>query len=214
MILVTAFGPYQHHRMNASGVLVESLRRDLPEEFAALRDRLVFEVLRCEEISRESEHQSLEAQLAELLARHRPTVCIHTGQAPSLDKVTIEKIAINSFLNEIIDAGRPAAYWATLPGADALRDVLESEHIPAKYSFYCGQLQCNHILFSSLHFAEMSARSHQAGFIHIPLLPEQVTEDNRDAPSMPLEMSRRALALVIRHVAEALDQEEKRDGDK
>jgi pyroglutamyl-peptidase len=204
MILVTAFGPYQHHRMNASGVLVESLRRELPDELAGLRDRLAFEVLRCEEISRESEHQSLEAQLAELLVRHRPTVCIHTGQAPAFNKVTIEKIAINSFLNEIIDPDLPAAYWSTLPGADALRDVLEREHIPADYSFYCGQHQCNHILFSSLHFAEMNANSHQAGFIHIPLLPEQVTQDNRDAPYMPLEMSRKALALVIRHVAEAL----------
>ncbi len=204
MILVTAFGPYQHHRTNASGILVESLRRDPPAELAALRDRLAFEVLRCEEISRESEHQSIEAQLTDLLARHRPKVCIHTGQAPSFNKVTIEKIAINSFLNEIIDPDRPAAYWATLPGADALREVLEREHIPADYSFYCGQHQCNHILFSSLHFAETNGTYHQAGFIHIPLLPEQVTQDNRDAAYMPLEMSRRALALIIRHVAEAL----------
>ena len=203
MILVTAFGPYQHHRTNASGVLVESLRRDLPEELSDLRDRLAFEVLRCEEISRDLEHQSIETQLADLLARHRPTVCIHTGQAPTINEVTIEKLAINSFLDEIIDPGRPAAYWATLPGADALRDVLKREHIPAGYSFYCGQHQCNHILFSSLHFAALRGSSHQAGFIHIPLLPEQVTRDNRDGPYMPLEMSRKALALIIRHVADA-----------
>jgi pyroglutamyl-peptidase len=203
MILVTGFGPYLQFPMNASGVLVESLRQELPEDLVPLRDRLAFEVITCDATSRETEHRSLETQLAELLARHQPTLCIHTGQAPPCNKVTIEKIAINSFLREIIDPDRPAAYWSTLPGADTLREVLEREHIPADYSFYCGQHLCNHILFSSLHHAEMNDSSHQAGFIHIPLLPEQVTQDNRESPYMPLEMSRRALALIIRHVAEA-----------
>jgi pyroglutamyl-peptidase len=80
---------------------------------------------------------------------------------------------------------------------------LENQNIPADYSFYCGQHLCNHILYSSLHFAERFSLSHKSGFVHIPLLPEQVTRQHRDSPYMPLEMSRKAMVIVIKHVAEA-----------
>ncbi|HEX9628165.1 MAG TPA: pyroglutamyl-peptidase I [Acidiferrobacterales bacterium] len=202
MILVTGFGPYREPT-NASGVLVRSLKDDLPAELEPLRERLVFEVVTCDDTSRETEHQSLETQLSDLLARHKPSLCIHTGQAPPYNKITVEKIATNSFLREIIDPARPAAYWSNLPGTDDLRAVLEEHGIPTGYSFYCGQHLCNHILYSSLHFAEVRGRPHKAGFIHVPLLPEQVTIQHRDSPYMPLDMSRKALSLVINHIAQA-----------
>ena len=78
--------------------------------------------------------------------------------------------------------------------------MLEDQGIPAGYSFYCGQHLCNHILYSSLYFSEQNGHSHKSGFIHIPLLPEQVMKEHRDSPYMPLEMSRKALSLIIDHV--------------
>ena len=202
MILVTGFGPYQEST-NASGVLVESLKDNLTEELLPLREKLLFEVITCDETSRETEHLTLEAQLSELLKRHQPSLCIHTGQAPPYNKITIEKIATNSFMREIIDPERPVAYWSNLPGTDGLRPVLEEHGIPACYSFYCGQHLCNHILYSSLHFSGKNGHSHESGFVHIPLLPEQVTKEHRDSPYMPLEMSRKALSLIINHVTKA-----------
>jgi pyroglutamyl-peptidase len=202
MILVTGFGPYQEST-NASGVLVQSLKDELTKELMPLQDTLAFEVVTCEDTSRETEHLTLEAQLSELLKRYQPSLCIHTSQAPPYNKITIEKIATNSFMREIIDPNRPVAHWSTLPGTDGLRPVLEDHGIPACYSFYCGQHLCNHILYSSLHFAEKNGGSHKAGFIHVPLLPEQVTKEHRDSPYMPLEMSRKALSIVINHVARA-----------
>ena len=91
MILVTGFGPYQEST-NASGVLVESLKHNLTEELIPLREKLLFEVITCDDTSRETEHLTLEAQLSELLKRHQPSLCIHTGQAPPYNKITIEKI--------------------------------------------------------------------------------------------------------------------------
>lgn len=123
------------------------------------------------------------------------------GQAPSYNKITIEKIATNSFMRDVIDSNRPVAYWSTLPGTEGLRPALEDRGIPACYSFYCGQHLCNHILYSSLYFSEQNGNSHKSGFIHIPLLPEQVTKEHRDSSFMPLEMSRKALSLIINHVA-------------
>ena len=125
----------------------------------------------------------------------------HTGQAPPYNKITIEKIATNSFMGEVIDPKRLVAYWSNPPGTASLRPVLEDQGIPSCYSFYCGQHLCNYILYSSLYFSEQNGHSHKSGFIHIPLLPEQVTKQHRHSPYMPLEMSRKALSLIIDHVA-------------
>lgn len=51
MILVTGFG-YQQST-NASGILVKSLRDELPEALMPLRDMLAFEVITCDETSRD-----------------------------------------------------------------------------------------------------------------------------------------------------------------
>ena len=198
MILATGFGPYRQST-NASGVLVTSLKDELTKELLPLQERLVFEVITCDDISRETEHLSLEAQLSELLKRYQPTLCIHTGQAPPYNKITIEKIATNSFMREIIDPERPVAYWSNLPGTDSLIPVLEDQGIPAGYSFYSGQHLCNHILYSSRYFSEKNGHSHKSGLVHVPLLPEQVIKEHRDSPFMSLEMSRKALSIIIQH---------------
>ena len=202
MILITGFGPYKED-INASGEVVHSLRNDIPEELLVHKGDLVFEVITCDDSSRHTEHKSLESQLFELLKQYQPELCIYTGQAPPYNKITIEKIATNSFMREVIDPSRPVAYWANLPGNDSLKEILEEQNIPAEYSFYGGQHLCNHILYSSLYFSEKYRLPHKSGFIHIPLLPEQVTKQHRNSPYMPLEMSRKALALSINHVVKA-----------
>lgn len=199
MILVTGFD-YQN-ATNASGILVKSLKNDLTDMLVPFKDELAFEVITCDETSRETEHRTLESQLDELLVQYTPTICIHTGQAPPYNKITIEKVALNSFRQEIIDPERPVAYWSDLPGTDDMREVLENNGIPACYSYYCGQHTCNHILYSSLFFSTQNVSGHKAGFIHIPLLPEQVTGGFRESPYMPLEMTREALSIIIAHVA-------------
>lgn len=203
MILVTGFD--YHDSINASGVIVRSLKDKITEALEPIKDTLVFEVITCDETSRETEHVTLESQLRDLLVRHAPAICIHTGQAPPYNKITIEKISINSFRNEIIDPSRPAAYWSDLPGTDGLRSMLEQQGIPACYSFYCGQHTCNHILYSSLHFSATQGHRHRAGFVHLPVLPEQVITQYRDSPHMTLETSRKALSLIISHVAKAYE---------
>jgi pyroglutamyl-peptidase len=202
MILVTGFGPYRED-LNASGALVNSLKNDLPDALRPLKEVLAFEVITCNDASRETEHLSLEAQLAELLQRCRPALCIHTGQAPSCNRIIVERIATNSFMRAIIDPARPVAYWSNLPGTEGLVAALESHHIPATDSFYAGQHLCNHILYSSRYLAEKSALRHQSGFIHVPVLPEQAIRPHCDAASMPLDMTRKALTLIINQVVAA-----------
>jgi pyroglutamyl-peptidase len=209
MILVTGFGPY-HEDSNASGELVRSLMEALPEDLVHLKDELVFEIITCDVTSRETESQSLEAILEELLRRYEPKLCIFTGQAPDYNKVTIEKMAANTFMREVIDPDRPVAYWSNLPGTDSLPGVLEAQGIPAADSFYAGQHLCNHILYSSLDFAEKNGLEYRSGFIHIPVLPEQVISLHCNAAAMPLDVTRKALSLIINHVVEKHRHEQTR----
>lgn len=202
MMLVTGFGPYKEE-MNASGAVVSSMKDDLPNELTHLRGEIKFEIISCDDTSRETEHRSLESQLADLLRKHKPELCLFTGQAPSYNKITIEKIAINSFMREVIDPLRPVAYWADMPGIDELPHILEKRDIPAAHSFYAGQHLCNHILFTSRYLAEQNGGSHKSGFVHVPVLPEQVRTKYRQAPHMPLSMSREAMVITINHVFRA-----------
>lgn len=94
MMLVTGFGHYQED-INASGTLVSSLRNELPDALSDLEDQLAFELVVCDDTSRETEHASLENRLLELLwpisrisvysqARHRPTIGSLLRRSPPL----------------------------------------------------------------------------------------------------------------------------------
>lgn len=201
-ILITGFGPYREPQ-NASGALIESMLKALPDSLAPLSEQLVFKIIHCDTSSRANEHEDLECQLRELLERHRPTICIHTGQSPAVSRITLERIGRNWFLQEPIDPQRPASYIADLPNMVQLGELLERQGIPVGYSNECGEHACNHILFSSRHFASQLGYRHAAGFVHIPLLPGQVTKAGANPPRMPLAVTRTALELIVRHVAES-----------
>lgn len=200
MILITGFAPYKEV-LNASAALISSMQSDLPDGLRNLENQLVFDIIGVDDTSRKTEHQTLETQLLALINQHQPALCIFTGQAPPYNKITCEKVALNSFMDEVIDAEGAVAYWANLPGINTLPAAVEAQNIPAAHSYYAGQHLCNHILYSSLAYAEKTGLSHRSGFIHIPILPEQVKMDYKNAACMPLSMTRKALSTAIQHVA-------------
>ncbi len=202
MILITGFAPYKE-ALNASAALISSMQSDLPGGLRDLEDQLAFEIIGVDETSRKTEHQTLEAQLFALLTQYKPVLCIFTGQAPPYNKIICEKVALNSFMDEVIDAEGSVAYWADLPGINTLPAAVEAQNIPAAHSYYAGQHLCNHILYSSLAYAEEAGLPHRSGFIHIPVLPEQVNMGYKNAACMPLSMTRKALSTAIQHVVKA-----------
>ncbi len=97
----------------------------------------------------------------------------------------------------------PVGYWSTIPGLESMKTSLEKQGIPAAFSFYAGEHLCNHILYSSLQIAAKGNASHKSGFIHIPVLPEQVIQQHPASACLPLAESRRAPGIVVNHVIEA-----------
>lgn len=194
-ILVTGFMPFDGQKINPSWQAVqrmaeipgaELIRRELPVEYFTSRDLL-----------------------NGLIDEFRPDCVLCTGQAGGRAKVSIERVAINLCEASIPDeagvllkdmpivSGGESAYFATYPHQRMLEKLLAAE-IPAAYSFSAGAYICNHVMYTALETARQKYPGMQAGFIHLPFLPEQTTEH----PSMPLEMQTRALEIIVRVISE------------
>ena len=137
-----------------------------------------------------------------------PDICIGIGQARGYNKITLERMAKNLRYFVTLDkAGNapkgtliiqdaPVAYWNSFPNQD-LVSLLENHHIPAKISNDCGTHLCNQVFYHFLHWRKINNSDMKVGFVHIPVLPEQVIKYYPEAPFMAMDMIREALSLII-----------------
>ena len=207
-ILVTGFEP-NDDGLNASKILIESVRDELPESLSGIQEILHFEVL-------PPSSDALQANLLKVIAKHKPIYCLFTGQAPGRNKITLERLATNlkdfgspdgegmQPHGEFIEKNGPAAYWSNLPNQEFLIDNLNENGIPASSSNHGGNHLCNQVLYHALHHAKVSNSNLMCGFMHIPPLPVQAQKQWLGTPFIPLSMAREALALVLVDLAAEL----------
>jgi len=193
-ILVTGFAPFGGQRINPSWVCVSML----PESMGG-----------CDIIQAELPVVWYEAvnALYALIEAHRPDAVLCVGQAGGASKLNIERVGVNlcngtdndgtSLTDAPIFAGAPAAYFATLPYA-AMHAAVEQTGIGVQYSFSAGTYLCNHVLYSALHRAAVKAAGMKAGFLHVPMLPEQVIDTG--GYSMPLERMSKGVELCVQEL--------------
>lgn len=207
-ILVTGFEP-NDDGLNASKILIESLRDDLPESLLGIRELIHFVVM-------PPSTNQLQTVILEHLSRHRPAYCVFTGQAPGRNKITVERLATNlkdfgspdgegnQPHGELIETDGCAAYWSNLPNQEALVERLNDSGIPAAFSNHGGNHLCNQLLYHGLHHAHTEGINLKCGFLHIPPLPIQAQKQWLGTPFVPLSMARDALALVLAELANML----------
>ncbi len=133
----------------------------------------------------------------------QPDVILCIGQAGGRKAITPEMVAINLRHARIADnagnqpqdepvaADGPAAYFATVP-VRKMTAAIEAAGIEAAVSYSAGTFVCNDTLYAVLH--HYAGTPVQAGFVHVPFLPEQAKEG---VPFMPLETIVRGLAAMI-----------------
>ncbi|TMI78927.1 MAG: pyroglutamyl-peptidase I [Bacillati bacterium ANGP1] len=203
-LLVTGFEPFGGRMVNPSGLIVEALGGSPVAGYAVQAG--VLPVIR----------SVAAARVAELIRKHRPAAVVCFGQGgPRQTTLRIERLAANvrdypiadnaghRASGEPIIAGAPAAYFATLP-VTALRDRVRAAGVPCRLSNSAGTFLCNEVLFAALHHLSTQTPSIPAGFVHVPLLPEQVAGLERHGPSMALETMLRGARAVLAAVAEFL----------
>lgn len=192
-VLLTGFAPFGGETINPSWQAVRALGGTTIEGH-----RVVVAELPCE----------FDASLPALwraVRRHEPRVAIAVGLAGGRDGISLERVAIN-----VIDARIPdnagaqpvdmpvlgsgaAAFFSTLPIKAALMELLHAG-IPAHVSQTAGTYVCNQVFYALMHAARR--QRFQAGFVHVPWLPEQAAR--HAAPGMPLAQMQEAVAIMVR----------------
>jgi len=207
-ILVTGFEP-NDDGLNASKILVESLRDEPPKSLSNIQQLVRYEVM-------PPSSEKLRTAILDAIESHRPTYCVFTGQAPGRNKITIERFATNlkdfgspdgegrQPRDELIEPAGPPAYWSNLPNQELLIERLNRSEIPASFSNHGGNHLCNQILYHGLHYGGTSKQFVMCGFIHIPPLPSQAQNQWPGTPFIPLSMARDALALILIELAAML----------
>jgi pyroglutamyl-peptidase len=75
--------------------------------------------------------------------------------------------------------------------------ALEEKGIPAAMSNHAGNHLCNQLFYLGLHHCTGKQPVVPVGFIHVPVLPEQVIQEYPDSPYLSLSISREAIATVL-----------------
>lgn len=147
------------------------------------------------------------AAVERALAEEPVDVILHTGQATGASVVRVERIAVNvrygsdsmdrampewSHPQQEIDPGAPRAYFSTLP-VEQVAAAIRASGVPAAVSNHAGIYLCNHALYQSLRRSELRQCGTRAGFLHLPCLPEQATEQ----PSMPAGTLAQAIYAAV-----------------
>jgi pyroglutamyl-peptidase len=200
-VLVTGFEP-NDDRFNASELVVLSLKDHPTQELNQYIDNIDFKIM-------PGNTNILGQVVDETLKLSKPDICIGVGQARGYNKIALERMAKNlryfvtldragnAPKGEPIVLNAPIAYWNSLLEQDSLVPLLESHNIPAKVSNDGGTHLCNQVFYHFLHWREIHNLDMKVGFVHIPALPEQVIKYWPESPFMPMEMTRKALSLII-----------------
>lgn len=197
-VLVTAFEPFGGDDVNAS---LEALRR-LPSRIGGLE---IATALLPTSFARAS------GALRDAIATARPEVVLCVGETGERAGLCVESVALNVQDARIPDndgaqplgvpvvAGGPAAYCATLPARTCVA-ALRAAGLPAEVSYSAGTFVCNHVFYGLMHFAATAAHPVRAGFLHVPLLPQQAAR-RVAAQSMTPDDTARGIVIVLETAA-------------
>lgn len=203
-LLITGFEPFDGETVNPSAQLVQALQG----EWIHPGTRVEAVVLPC------VFDAALQA-LAGHVDRLRPRLVLCCGQAAGRSAMSLERVAINLDdaripdnagarpIDRAVCVGGPAAYFTTLP-VKRMAQALRAAGLPAEVSYSAGTFVCNHVFYGLMHLASERPWLRQAGFLHVPYLPQQAAH-HPHAPSMALDHLVTGLRLALREALQAPD---------
>ena len=194
-VLLTGFEPFDQDTLNPSW---EAVR--LQDETLINDDvRIVARQLPCV-------FSQAPAHLHALIERFTPQMVIAVGLGPGRSDIALERVAINLIDARIPDnqgeqpidvpvaAEGPTAYFSTLP-IKAMVAALRAAGIPATVSHTAGTFVCNQVFYSLQH--TLAGSTVRSGFMHVPLLTEQVALAASAQPSMSQETLVKGLRVAV-----------------
>ena len=148
------------------------------------------------------------ARIKKTIQEFKPDAILSLGLSEGSDSITLERKAMNlkqdtGVLNtknikgpKLILFGRPISYKSTLP-LERIYRSLKDRNIPVTMSDNAGKYICNYVFYLACHQIKLLKNSGKAGFIHVPLMSEQMLESTLDVPSLPLNLMVNAIESCI-----------------
>ena len=197
-LLLTGFEPFGQESVNPSWEAVKAIP-DMVEGMEVIKVRLPVTF------------KGAAVMLEQAVDEFRPDVVLCVGQGSGRSEVNIERVAINMADSKKPDndgyqpeempvrAEAPDAYFSNLP-VKRLVEALHEAGVPAVVSNSAGAYVCNSVFYTALHLVHYKYPDMRAGFVHIPYLPCQVVEKNKQ-PSMGTETVVLALETILHTLA-------------
>ncbi|WP_105979822.1 pyroglutamyl-peptidase I [Staphylococcus simulans] len=193
-ILVTAFDPFGKEKTNPALEAVKLLPETIGEHtITKLEIPTVF-------------NESVEAIKQQLKIETYDAV-LAIGQAGGRFDLTPERVGINvddariadnkgnQPIDEVIQEDGAPAYFSNMP-VKRLTQAIKDAGVPASLSNTAGTFVCNHVLYQLGYLHATTFPYIQFGFIHVPFIPEQVT-NKPNTPSMALGTIVKGLEAAI-----------------
>ena len=165
-----------------------------------------------------AETRNVAERLSRAVTEEAPDVVLIASQAPGRPSIALERLALNVLdfdrpdsvgvmrTDDAVSRGGPAARISTLPLAEIARAWLENG-IPGYVSNTPGTGIPNQALYEALGLAEQASPPIVAGLMQLPYLPAQAAAaDAATAPSMAIEMMKRAAELALETIIAWVDQ--------
>ncbi len=195
-ILLTGFEPFGNLEVNPSQAILEKIsdRKTLCN---------VYEI---NTVSLPVNFDSAGVKIRKTIQEFKPNIILSLGLSESSDSITLERKALNlkqdvevqSTRNKgskLILIGCPIIYKSTLP-LERMYKSLKDRSIPVTLSDNAGRHVCNYVFYLACHQIKLLENSGRAGFIHVPLMSEQILESNSNAPSLPLSLMVNAIDIA------------------
>lgn len=194
-VLITGFEPFGDYPDNSSWAVAEKVAacdigrvaiEKLPVSFARVGEAL-----------------------RSAIELYTPDLLIMLGQSGVIDKIKLERVALNLMDSAISDndgakpdeepiyEGEENALFTSLP-IKRLRSAIEVQGIAVKISNSAGLYVCNRTYYEALRLCK--ERAMQVIFVHLPLFDGQKQPENSTKPTMPLADMARAIQTIIEEI--------------
>ena len=181
-ILLTGFEPFGGDVVNPSWEIARTLDGTTVAGAQVVACQLPCVFGRAPQVLRQALEQGPFTLVVALGMAGRRTGLSFERSAINLDDAPIPDNAGQQPVDMAVFQGGPAAYFSTLP-VKRMVDAVRAAGIAADTSQTAGTFVCNHVFYGLMHRLATDQRlaGTRAGFIHVPLLPEQ------GSPSLPLQ---------------------------
>lgn len=201
VILLTGFEPFGGSEVNPSILACRELEGKTYTGYRAVVEEIPLR------------YHEIKGLIEGHIERHKPAAVVSTGQGGA-GGLSVERVAINVAsarmpyncgykpLDEPFNSDGPVAYWTKLPFREVL-EALKEAGVPSRLSYSAGTFGCNQLFYHLMDYLAREIVDVPAGFIHVPMLPEQVLE-KRNAASMSLDLIARGLEVIVESISKQL----------